>query len=139
MDSVSISKVTAKQLRNMERAVYNKKEPCHVCGGKNSVTVLHHLLPLERVAELINAGLCEINISRKAVWLCPTCHAYVHKYIREVNKGHSLKDVADKYYKETLYAYKIGLLVCESHKEEQKILQEKIKLFELLEGTEAVQ
>ncbi len=130
MDSVSITKITAKQLRNMEGAVHNKKEPCHICGGKNSVTVLHHLLPLERVAELVNMGLCDINTTRKAVWLCPTCHAYVHKYMKELKKGYSLKDISDKYSAETLYAYKIGLLICDSHKEECKLVKAKVDLWE---------
>jgi RecJ-like exonuclease len=121
VDSVSITKITAKQLRNMERAVCNKKEPCHVCGGKNSVTVLHHLLPLERVAELINMGVCELTTPRKTVWLCPTCHAYVHKYMRMFKKGYPLKEIADKFYKETTYAYSIGLLICEAHEEECQI------------------
>lgn len=81
------AKVTAKLLRQMEEQPKHNNQPCEICKGNNSVTVLHHIIPVERVARLINAGIIDIYTPRQTVWLCPTCHAYVHWFARMYDKN----------------------------------------------------
>jgi hypothetical protein len=61
------AKVTARQLRNMEAIEKHDNQPCAVCGGNNSVTVVHHVIPVERVAKLINNGVISITSKRNTV------------------------------------------------------------------------
>lgn len=78
--------VTAKILRSMENTEKHKNQPCEVCKKNNSVTVLHHVTPIEHIVRLINQGIADITTPRKTVWLCPTCHAYAHFAYRYLKK-----------------------------------------------------
>jgi hypothetical protein len=86
------AKITAKMLRQMEGTHRNEKKPCEICGMHDSVTVLHHVLSLEEAASLINKRWIDIGTPRETVWLCPTCHTYVHWLLKRYLKDSSTLD-----------------------------------------------
>lgn len=57
-----------------------KREPCFMCGEHESITELHHVVPVSVLAEFLNGGWIGADeISSPIVWLCPNCHRYVHE------------------------------------------------------------
>lgn len=112
----TIAKISAKTLRNMEHPPKHNNEPCEVCGKHNSVVVLHHVVPLEKIVDLINWGHIGLTERRRTVWLCPTCHAYVHLAMRIFNKEKTWTNFRERLERETCpsIAFNIIQLVHES-------------------------
>ena len=52
-----------------------EREKCTICNDFEFVTQAHHIVPLHMQADIINEYVPIHDI----VWLCPTCHAIVHK------------------------------------------------------------
>lgn len=121
MNEIVQTKITTKMLRSMESHPKNNRQPCKVCGKHNSITVLHHLIPIEKVAKLINNGEISFTAQRKTVWLCPTCHAYVHYLYKKMkNDGSDIKPLLDKIKNESNLdiAFGVGNMVIDSFNEE---------------------
>jgi hypothetical protein len=128
------AKITAKMLRSIEAKEYHVKQPCHICGLHNSVTVLHHIVPIEKAVEFINKGWINLSTPRKTVWLCPTCHAYAHFAYRYLKKDKGdVKRLLEIIGKEadTITAQGALRMVIESNEEEIAIFK---KLGEKTEG-----
>ena len=63
-------------------AVHQKRESCYICGEHKTITQAHHVMPLKDVAQIMSR--CELTMEEPpVVWLCPNCHAYVHKFKQE--------------------------------------------------------
>lgn len=60
-----------------------KYEPCFICGEHSLIVEHHHTVPLSEVIAYINLlQLSDIPEPPK-VCLCPNCHSYIHKLLRE--------------------------------------------------------
>lgn len=86
--------LTSKDLRKQCKRS-KEKAPCYICGKHAEITELHHVVPLSRCAKKMNRlNLKEIEV--ETVWLCPNCHAYVHKYF-DTNKATGTNDFSNAY------------------------------------------
>lgn len=57
-----------------------EKENCYVCGKHKTIAQLHHIVPVNQIAKLLNLGVIELcEASTPVVWLCPNHHAYIHE------------------------------------------------------------
>lgn len=74
-----MNELKAKNIRKGRKK--RDREPCFVCGKHRSITQEHHILPLKHCAEILNRNIAE-KIDVPLIWLCPNCHAYVHKLIK---------------------------------------------------------
>ena len=74
---------TAKQLRKTHHHSHKTEdqEPCCVCGKHRSITHQHHVITLKKCAKIFNTISID-KINAPLVWLCPNCHAYVHKLLK---------------------------------------------------------
>lgn len=61
-------------------AVHRKREPCWICGRHTRITEAHHLVPLKQVAMYVNRYKLTTVKEPPIAWLCPNCHAYLHKF-----------------------------------------------------------
>ena len=60
-----------------------EQEPCYICGEHESITVIHHVVPVSDIAKYLNIGWVGVDkVSSSIVWLCPNCHAYVHEMLK---------------------------------------------------------
>ena len=59
-----------------------KNEECYICEKHKYITELHHV---------ISFSDCKLEYEiygeykTKLVWLCPNCHSYLHKYLKNWN------------------------------------------------------
>ena len=90
------TKITAKDLRKQCHGG-GERADCYVCGKHSLVTHKHHILPLEKCAKWLDLGIEEISIP--TVWLCPTCHAYIHVILKRHEFYKVLEAVSDEEYK----------------------------------------
>ena len=71
--------MTAKDLRK-QTPKHSDRQPCFACGGHQSITHLHHVISLRECADMLNNEYTN-EISIPTVWLCPNCHAYIHRML----------------------------------------------------------
>lgn len=69
------------------------KENCFICNKHGSISELHHVIPVSQLTKLLNMGAVDLkHASTPIVWLCPNCHAYIHRAM----DGHSITSVFPK-------------------------------------------
>lgn len=61
--------------------VHRRREPCFICGGHETITEAHHVMPLKDVAFILDGG-CLTMEEPPIEWLCPNCYAYTHAFYR---------------------------------------------------------
>lgn len=55
-------------------------EPCYVCSKHAEITELHHVVSVSELTKLLNNKDLDLEeLETPVVWLCPNCHAYLHK------------------------------------------------------------
>jgi hypothetical protein len=74
-----------------------EREPCFVCGKHKLITHSHHIMPLEQCAKWMNIGVENVRIP--TIWLCPTCHAYIHYLMRTNSFYKVIGEVKEEEYK----------------------------------------
>lgn len=75
-------KIDAAFVRQHIETTPKKSEACYVCGKHIDITHWHHCIPLEEIAKYVNYGVLAEVKSIPIVPLCPNCHAYVHKWLK---------------------------------------------------------
>ena len=73
-----MNELKAKEIRKSRKK--QNREPCVVCGKHRAITQEHHVIPLKKCADILNRNIA-LRIDAPLVWLCPNCHAYVHKLL----------------------------------------------------------
>lgn len=77
-------------------------EPCFVCGLHNEITEKHHVLPVEKIANMLNDGITDI--ASPTIWLCPNCHSYVHMAVKAEYSTNNREKLIEKFCKAYTYA-----------------------------------
>ena len=92
-------KITARNVRKC-CSKSGDREPCFVCGEHKLITQSHHIMPLEDCAKWLNLGV--ENVLIPTVWLCPSCHAYIHYLMRTHAFSEVIREVGEEKYRRML-------------------------------------
>lgn len=85
-DKTMTKKYTGQQVRKEEkRDRSNSLHECYVCKKHHHITEKHHIFPLRWLSQEISRSDIT-TFSNKLIYLCPNCHRYVHRLIREMEK-----------------------------------------------------
>ena len=75
---------------------YKEHQPCEICGKHKDITHLHHVISLKDCTMLLHVvDFIDIPV----VFLCPNCHAYIHKMQKGIFYSAMLNMPHDEYQK----------------------------------------